>query len=321
MRRIGVIEIGSRGVRLLVGEVVGREFVPVARRYDSSVRLAEALDIRGNKLRSTVEGVRQVVNGYMEVCRMMDASNVKIFGTEAVRRLSNLSQADFQLLTAETPSFKVLQPKEEAFYSLVAGIRSLPNVVNVGGTALMIDEGAGSVELAVGKLEGEQVQMKAHKSIPLGTQILASRLKNYEGHWDGLKEWVADKVGKTAIRGGVKAKHTIVLGSAATKLAWIKVRNQEDQRYDPRWVHGECLTKRLVDQFIAASTQKASRMREVIDPRDPESGEFETVLVGLVMLGVLLERLRKEVFVVCAEALRYGIAWEIGAADSEAISM
>ena len=63
----------------------------------------------------------------------------------------------------------------------------------------------------------------------------------------------------------------ILLGSAATKLAWISVRRRDDDRYDPRLVHGTELTVDKIDQLVGIAELKPDFVRQVIDPRRPDS--------------------------------------------------
>lgn len=81
------------------------------------------------------------------------------------------------------------------------------------------------------------------------------------------------------------------------------------------------MTKSAIQQFIRIGTQSGVSMREIVTPDNPMSREFETVLAGSVALVVLMEWLERDEVVVCAEALRYGIAWELASCDSKSLNM
>lgn len=308
-KRVGIIEIGSRGIRLLIGDIRNAAYVPVARRYDSSVQLMNALAMPQNNLEITLTNIRSIVEQYIALCQTMDVAVQVIVGTAAIRQLKRTMPGKFKAFRSMMPDLKILTPKEEAFYALVAAIRSHHRAV-IGNTVITIDMGAGSIEVAIGKQLGEQIRMMAHKSLPLGTDILVTKLQEVDGDCAALNSWIGQTVGSRLFRGTKKASHCIVLGSVPTKLAWLNVRHSMGERYDPRKVHGKLLTKSAIQQFIQISTQSGISMREIVTPDNPMSREFETVLAGSVALVVLMEWLGRDDVTVCAEALRYGIAWE-----------
>lgn len=319
VKRIGIVEIGSRGVRLLVGVVEQSHLEVVARRYNSDVRLAEALKIRGVSLAERITKIREVVDGYIRLCQDAGVDELRVFGTESVRQLRRRSRTGFKLLATKLPGFKVLQRKEEAFYSLLAAYKSLPGLVAEDEALLVVDLGAGSVELALGKASGPSVCLVAHRSYLLGTEILVTRLRELDDDLRKMPEWIAEQLGERLLRGVRSAKHAVIMGSAATKLAWINLNPEPGERYDPRRVHGLKLRKQDVDECIRDSLQPGTTMRQRIDPRNPSSGEFETVVTGLMVIGLLLDKLRISEFRVCAEAMRLGVAWALAMNDEKAL--
>jgi exopolyphosphatase/pppGpp-phosphohydrolase len=316
MKRIGVIEIGSRGVRLLVAEVSENSLQVLLRRYDSDVKLAEAVESDAAQLSVVVSAVRQTIERYLQICREAGVTEVRIFGTEAVRKLRQKSRRHFLALSRNLPGFKVLRPRDEAYYSLEAAVRSLPNLVRDGDTVLVIDQGAGSMEVALGRIDRASVQMLAHKSYRLGTQVLVSRLHTLGGDFHRLTEWIALEIDDKPLRGSAAAKKTVILGSAVTKLAWLSLGPKRGERYSPQRVHGLTLTRKTIERFIAAGIVSGSLMRSIVDPENPASGEFEAVVAGLIAINLLLSRYKKDEFVVCAEALRYGIAWALARGEA-----
>jgi hypothetical protein len=103
----------------------------------------------------------------------------------------------------------------------------------------------------------------------------------------------------------------IILGSAATKLGWIKVPQSRDARYDPRQVHGCIVTLADIALLTSIAEGDQAAARRLIDPRNPESSEFETVICGLIALDVFLKIQQKVDFAVCAHGTRYGFAWKL----------
>jgi exopolyphosphatase/pppGpp-phosphohydrolase len=314
---------------MLVAEITRGELRPLARRYDSTVGLAKAVDLGDGALSGKVREIRKVIESYvLEGLREYGVSfpYTWVFGTEAVRRLREHSLTDFNSLaegfdvatTFRSPgskppgrlAFVVLEQKEEAYYSLATSIRSLPGIILDSKSVLTIDQGAGSVELAIGRLKGGRIERTSHKTYALGTAVLASELRRHRGNYNNLHEWVMGRMERRATRGAKSAKYTVILGSAITMLARVVIRRRSGkslaERYSPKEVHGCLLTINELERHIHDHSWGTE-----LHSRDIQSGEFETVLAGLVGLHALLAVQQKRAFVVCAEALRFGIAWEL----------
>jgi hypothetical protein len=106
----------------------------------------------------------------------------------------------------------------------------------------------------------------------------------------------------------------ILLGSAATKLAWLGVRPNVMAAYDPRAVNGSVVRLRDIAALVQVAELAPEAARRLVDPRHPESSEFETVLAGLVGIEAFLRRESKDEFTVCAHGTRYGLAWSLALA-------
>lgn len=307
----------------------------VARRYDSEASLAEAFQLHGEALTDRVRKVRHVVESYVRESLQSHAvpfTRTWVFGTEAVRHLRQSLPADYYLLTEglnvtnafERPSnrsstaldFVVLKEKDEAYFSLAAAIRSLPDLIKDGDLVFVIDQGSGSVELAVGRLKDSHISYESHRSYALGTGALTSQLRYYQGDYNELRKWVLEKLGPSPLRSSLSATHTVILGSAITMLARVILKRSGKKttaaKYSPKEVHGYSLKIDDVDRHILDQSWKGE-----LTPAEIKTGEFETVLTGLLALHTLLTIHRKREFVVCAEALRYGIAWELALAFAE----
>jgi len=336
---LSLVEIGSRGVRLLIARLADGELRSVARRYDSEASLTEALRLSGGALTAGVEAVRQVVESYVRESLQTHAVPLRriwVFGTEAVRRLRDTSPTAYGLLTRgfnvvaaferasdRSPTaldFVVLKEKDEAYYSLAAAIRSLPDLIKKGDLVLAIDQGSGSVELALGRSKDSHIRCESHRAYPLGTSALASQLRGFRGDHNELRSWLMEKLQRALLPRARSATRTVILGSAVTMLARVILKRSGKKttavKYSPREVHGYPLTIEDVEQHIRDHWWK-----QQLTPVEIKAGEFEIVLAGLVALHSLLSIYHKREFVVCAEALRYGVAWElaVGCAERERV--
>ncbi|HEY1050029.1 MAG TPA: hypothetical protein VGE39_09755 [Prosthecobacter sp.] len=301
--RVGIIEIGSRSLRLLIAEVAAPPHFHVLTTDSKESRLAQTEDL--DEIEESLSRIAAICQKWMGRCVEMGVMNPCLFGTEGLRRLPAESVQD---LAAELPGLRVLNADEEAVCSLLAAGYGLP-VAEQNGTIVVIDQGGASLEVAVGEYVDGKLRLKSSKSLPLGTQPLVAMLQEAGGSLGKLKKKLAAEIELGDLKSGLGKARVIIQGSAATKLAWMSVRQQADERYDPRRVQGVRAPAKWIDGLTATAQSDPDRVRRAVDPKNPAGSEYETVMAGLVALRVLLEELGAADFSVGSLGTRHGMAW------------
>lgn len=305
--RVGVIEIGSRAIRLLITDYRSGAGLIIAATDSAESRLAIALGSDEDRQNEIVSSVGSLASAYIERCRTMQANRICVFGTEALRRLP---ASQLTRLKASIPELIVFDAEREAECSLLAAAYGTQGNGSVG-EVLAIDQGAASMELALGKFSVGGLQLIATASHPLGTQPLVESLAACGGDLKPFKRELKKKIASLDLTSLQTAAEPVLFGSAATKLAWISVRRNEAERYDPRQVQGTELTVEKIDQLLGIAGDKPDFIREVIDPSRRKSTEYETVITGLMALALVLKQLKASSFKVSALGTRHGVAWQL----------
>jgi exopolyphosphatase/pppGpp-phosphohydrolase len=306
--RVGVVEIGSRAIRLLVADTQCLNGLTIVATDWAETGLVAA--IGRDSETEVVSRVATIGSAFVDRSRELQAKRICVFGTEALRQISNGS---LEQLKASIPEILVLDSQREAECSLLAAANGL----ECSGEVLAIDQGAASMEVAVGDFRDGQLQLKAATSYRLGTQPLVESLAKCGGDLKGFQSMLQRKIKRLRLVSCSAALRPILLGSAATKIAWIRVRKREDDRYNPKLVHGTVMAVDKIDQLIMLAEQSPDFVRSVIDPRNPNSSEYETVMAGLVGLRLVLERFKATEFAVSAFGTRHGMALRL-ARENEA---
>jgi len=302
---VAVIEVGGRGVRLLVAELLAKAGLRVLWTDDASIDLAAAVDIDVTETRARIAQAIVSMNTFIRTAETYRPMQTIVFGTEVFRKLSDLL---LRPVYAEVPNFKVLSEHEEAELSFLAGVMGIPGRSKRDQPSLVIDQGSGSMEVVFGTA-GFPCRLDLYRSYKLGIGELL-KLLHQAGSITRFRESLIATFSYETRLASDRTRRPIVLGSAATRFAWLCVRPNPIASYDPRQVQGCVLRVSHIDKLIRAAESDPSSIRRAIDPR-PGSVEFERVITGLVALEVFLRKENQTEFVVCADGTRYGLAWKL----------
>ncbi|MGD0650910.1 MAG: hypothetical protein ABSA97_07200 [Verrucomicrobiia bacterium] len=303
--RAGIVEIGSRAIRLLVAEISPAGRLAIVTSNWRETGLAMAQSVGGIALDKKVDEVSEVVNAFLEEGRTHQPNRMCIFATEAVRRMSNEHVAT---LRERIPGLEIIDRKTEACCSLLGAITPFETPTPTD-ESFVIDQGAGSMELAVGRILISGVELSAYKSYRLGTQELIEDLNESQKDFENFSLKLHNKVKKLKLVEVAPNLCPIVLGSAATKMAWIRVRRNPTDRYEPGKVHDQIIDLQSIDKLAKLAVGDSETVRRIIDPLNPKSLEFETVMTGLIAISVFLKQLGKSEFRVSAYGPRFGVVW------------
>jgi exopolyphosphatase/guanosine-5'-triphosphate,3'-diphosphate pyrophosphatase len=168
-QRLGVVDLGSNSVRLVVFE--GRCRNPVAIFNEKAVLgLGRGLQSTGRLNAAAVEGALTIMGRYLAIARAMGADPVEVLATAAMRDAAN-GPAFAEALRARMPGvpLRILTGEEEAAMSAEGVLLGVP-----GADGILGDIGGGSLEL-VDLSAGRPIESV---SLPLGVIRLAERSGN-----------------------------------------------------------------------------------------------------------------------------------------------
>ena len=146
--RVGVVEIGSRGVRLLIADIPPDGRLTTVAHDSRETGLALAQSLGGEVLDQKLDEVIEIANAFLKEVRSQQARRACVFATEAVRRLSG---PHVDILREHIPGLEVIDRKTEAECSLLGALFPFQTPKPTPHT-FIIDQGTGSMELAVGQV-------------------------------------------------------------------------------------------------------------------------------------------------------------------------
>jgi exopolyphosphatase/guanosine-5'-triphosphate,3'-diphosphate pyrophosphatase len=283
--RVGIIDVGSNSIRLVVYERASRAPLPV---FNEKVLcgLARGLDATGRLNPEGVEMALANIDRFTTLAHNMKVTSLDLLATAAVRDAAD--GADFMRELASRPGIKphIVSGQDEARYSGYGVICGMPDAAGVMG-----DLGGGSLELvAVGN-----GRLGASSTLPVGPLRLMS-----SGKGDPKKtvveaienvRWLREETGKTfyAVGGAWRSFARLHMEQAGYPLHII-------HQYD---ISAE--EARAVSRLIAVQSAKSLEKMPGVSRR-----RIDTLPLACLALDRLLAALKPKNVVFSAFGLREG---------------
>jgi exopolyphosphatase/guanosine-5'-triphosphate,3'-diphosphate pyrophosphatase len=142
MKKIGIIDIGSNSIRLVVFRVTPAKNFYVIEDVKESVRLGEGVNKTGQLKSKKMDLAFHTLQIFKGICDQHETDEIIAFATAAVRNASNSSELLESVEENLQMKVRVFSGEDEAYHSLLGAVNSLD--IDEG---LLIDMGGASTEL------------------------------------------------------------------------------------------------------------------------------------------------------------------------------
>jgi len=198
--RIGIFDIGTKAVRLLIGDTRIAEKISNHFSFSDYKNFGD-LTFLGNALINEnlqVKDIRKTVNT-IKVYAQRAKQQYKVekfiaIGTAVFRNAKNYSTI-IEIIKQQTGiKIKVLSPQEEAEYSMIAAIISNQNYLEKNDTVLLIDQGGGSTEISSAIYNNiNHIKFENTQTFDMGTVELINRIFSYDSTFENVyKQLLSD---------------------------------------------------------------------------------------------------------------------------------
>lgn len=190
MKRLGVIDIGSNSVRLVLVDITAQGHFKIFNEFKETVRLGET-DSNGMLTSEKMQVALETLEMFKTICEAVRADEIITAATAAVRRAPNKN--DFLSLVYERLGLRirVLSGEEEAYYAYCGVINSIDEK-----SGLIMDLGGGSTEL----VHFENGKVKNSISLPFGaidvTRMFDTSRSVAPEQAQALRNFLFDELGK-----------------------------------------------------------------------------------------------------------------------------
>jgi exopolyphosphatase / guanosine-5'-triphosphate,3'-diphosphate pyrophosphatase len=302
--RVGVLDIGSNSVLLLIGERTPSGW-RVLTDQTRITRLGEGFDAAKQLQPEAVQRTLRAIDEYLAECRAWQAERIVAAATAVVREASN-ANAILQPLRERLPphaEIRVLSEQEEATLSYLSV--ALDDTLGIGTERLaVIDIGGGSVEVAL----GQGVQLEAWHSFPVGAgRIREQYMPSDPPHpREVLAATRALDEAFAPLHRLPQPDRVVSIGGTGVNLAMLALGLTA---FDPAQVHGVWFNDETPAALLERLLRLSDAERRALPGIEPDRAPL--LHVGALILERALFALRREEVQISTRGLRYGILWTL----------
>lgn len=298
--RLGVLDIGSNTVHLLVVDAHwGAHPTPMSS-TKATLRLAEKIEPSGRLSQAGEDALVASVEEFTKIARSSGCSEVMAFATSAVRDASNTDTVLAHVKQATGVDVEVLSGADESRLTALAVRRWYGWSV---GRVLNIDIGGGSLEMSNGVDEEPDVAL----SLPLGAgRITREWLPDDppgRRRVAMLRDWLDAEIAPAAARLQAVGTPDLVAGTSKTMRTLARLTGAAPSSAGPRVKR--TLTARGLSQLIAfISRMTESDRRELDGLSSDRAGQ---IVAGALVAEAAMRAMKVDELDICPWALREGV--------------
>jgi exopolyphosphatase/pppGpp-phosphohydrolase len=313
-----IIELGTRGIRLLVAKIADGRIKHVIKSTGDLSNLGKEADVNGNLSDTSIKRVTKIAQRYKAIVEEYKADHLYLIATEVVRRAPNQDQLIRSL--AEIAPLHVLSSEDEAVCIFIAATAAFKRQMANNQPVLVVDQGGGSTELVLGRVQDGVHVIDGMALAPLGTIALSRIFLDHNYLSDGFSS--VQRYVKKTLQGlpsvsspdDIQPRIAIAHGSAI--MIFARGAFREQQGYEPklRDLHGKMIKSSFIERKIQETIPglKGIRKSDLGDELGQDS-ELVTMMSGILTYDEIAKKYGVKDFVLSREGLRFGaLLWKTG---------
>ena len=295
MRTLGIIDIGSNSIKLIIVEVNSNSYKEICHKK-SQTRLSMFVDKESKEL--SLVGMKQffqVLFTFKKYCDYYNCEEIIAVATESLRQIKNSADIIDYIYTSLNIKIKILSPEEECYFGYISSIPdNLSDYVH-------LDMGGGSVEIGLVK---NKVLIETI-SIPMGALKITNKFHIKDGISDEekvhIQEYVYNKLSNIEWIDKCKNLPSVVIGGSIKTIGRIHQREHNITSN----IHGYELFNKDIDYLL----HKISKLtlEEVIYSTGISKTRGDILVGALVTLNSIISYLQSSKIIISKYTIREGI--------------
>ncbi|MFD0679555.1 MULTISPECIES: Ppx/GppA phosphatase family protein [unclassified Paenibacillus] len=296
-RRIGIIDIGSNSIRLVIYEINPLNAYRVIGEFKQSARLSQRIGPDNTLPTDDVQAIVGILSHFKQICNANQVTEIRAAATAAIRNAAN-SQAIIRTLHIQSGiQVELLSGEDEARLGFLGMIHSLdiPD-------GIVIDIGGGSTEVTIFR---NRTRLKS-VSFPFGAVNTGRRFATNgdcsEEQLKLIRHMVQEAVANEPWIKMHPGLPLIGLGGTIRSLCKI---NQKRQKYSLPVTHNYPISSMDMDELMQWLSSLPSDKRKKVDGLSKE--RFDIIVPGMILLQTLFEATGSSHYVISGAGLRDGL--------------
>jgi len=300
MERIGIIDIGSNSIRLVVYEITSSGAYRVIDETKESARLSARLDKDGRIADDDLQYIADTLGRFQLLCEHHGASRIRTVATAAIRNSPEGDGIVRALKDRTGLAIEVLSGEEEARL----GFLGMINTIDIRD-GILVDIGGGSTEVLLFR---DRAIVRS-VSFPFGA-VNAIKRFGKNGDIDAAAAGaIVDMVEKAVRDEPWIAEHPglplVGLGGTARSLCKL---DQRYRNYSLPLTHYYQMTEQTVEGWVSRLVSVPFEQRKRIEGLSKERADI--IVPGAIILHTLFRLCRASHYVISGSGLRDGIFFE-----------
>ncbi len=298
MKRIGLVDIGSNTVRLVLFEYDEETGLKELQNIKTPARLAWYLDEDKVMAEEGIDNLISILKSFQLISEKYSIKEVHPVATAAIRQSVNVDDILERVKSEVGMEIKVITGKEEAFYGYHAVVHTISNM-----DGLIIDIGGGSTELTY----FENKELIHSVSLPFGVVTLKSMFFDDKKHNDEEALEETEKYVKKQLKSikwlSKRKVPILAIGGSARNIARI---HQSSTNYPIAGVHGYSMDRNdLQDVYDLLENTKEDDLDD-IDGLSKDRSDI--ILPSTIVFKSLYDISRAQEFKFSRQGIREGLA-------------
>ncbi|MDQ0873845.1 exopolyphosphatase/guanosine-5'-triphosphate,3'-diphosphate pyrophosphatase [Paenibacillus sp. V4I3] len=299
-KSIGIIDIGSNSIRLVIYEINAHGAYRVVSEHKDSARLSERIGSDGILYSKDIISIVPILSHYALLCKVHEVQTIRAVATAAIRNAANSAEI-VRILQEQTGlRIEVLSGTEEARYGYLGVI----NTIDIRD-GLIIDIGGGSTEVTL--LRNRKLLHSV--SFPFGAVNTTRQfMKNgnlTEQEMGDIRRMVEDAILAHPWIAGSPNLPMIGLGGTIRTLGKI---SQKRSKYSLQLAHNYTLKPGELRDFLLLLFSMPLEKRKKIDGLSKERADI--MVPGLIIMDTIFEAAGSSACIISGSGLRDGLFYE-----------
>ncbi|WP_282936925.1 Ppx/GppA phosphatase family protein [Paenibacillus sp. RC67] len=298
-RRIGIIDIGSNSIRLVIYEISSTLAYRVIGEFKQSARLSQRIGADNALSYENIQFIVRILLHFKQISRSYQVTEIRAAATAAIRNAVNSKQIIDTIQELSGLRVDLLSGEDEARIGFLGMINALD--VEDG---LLIDIGGGSTEVSLFRNR----KLKRSVSFPFGAVNTTARFaadNQAMADLNGIRQMVQQAIANEPWIKEQPGLPLIGLGGTIRSLCKI---NQKKRKYPLALTHNYSMSTEDMDELMSWLPTLTAEKRKKVDGLSKD--RYDIIVPGLAILHTLYEACGSSHYVISGAGLRDGLFFE-----------